>query len=275
VRGKLALQFQEVEHKPNTEGTWSSKVVERDPLASESHKLIEELKVYGNRGIAGILEKIKEEYGVPHISRVHPPQSEAVNKRLRTELSRLGVPWPKNQNLWDYLRDLNSRTDLTPEGREAAQILALRTRRPAEYDVQDGEGHEGLALEAGQYDHPSTPIRRFADMYNRALLEAYLSGGSPREVYEAVERDLALIVADRTASGAVESTIREAAGNLLEHVAPFDVFRGKGVPAEARSIAFRLRFRAQDRTLTDDEVDAIVERVLQHLREQHDVERRG
>ncbi len=189
-RGKLALQFQEIEHRPNADGSWSSEVVERDPLASESHKLIEELKVYGNRGIAAILEKIKEDYGVPHISRVHPSQSEAVNKRLRTELSRLGIPWPKDEELWDFLRRLNGRDDLTVEGREAAQILALRTRRPAEYDVEDGEGHEGLALEAGQYDHPSTPIRRFADMYNRALLESYLSGGNPREVFEAVEADL-------------------------------------------------------------------------------------
>ena len=189
-RGKLALQFQEIEHRPNADGTWSSEVVERDPLASESHKLIEELKVYGNRGIAAILEKIKEDYGVPHISRVHPSQSEAVNKRLRKELSRLGIPWPKDEALWDFLRRLNSRQDLTVEGREAAQILALRTRRPAEYDVEDGEGHEGLALEAGQYDHPSTPIRRFADMYNRALLESYLSGGNPRDVFEAVEADL-------------------------------------------------------------------------------------
>ncbi|PJA12698.1 MAG: hypothetical protein CO113_13235, partial [Elusimicrobia bacterium CG_4_9_14_3_um_filter_62_55] len=190
VRGKLALEFEEVAHRPNADGTWSSRVVEEDPLLSESHKLIEELKVYGNRGIASVLEKIKTEYGVPHISRVHPHQTEAVNKRLREELSRLGVPWPKNETLWDYLRRLNSREDLTREGREAAQILALRTRRPAEYAMEDGEGHEGLALEAGQYDHPSTPIRRFADMYNRSLLEAYLSGGNPRQVYAAVEKDL-------------------------------------------------------------------------------------
>ena len=190
IRGKLDLQFEEVAHRRNADGSWTTEVVEEDPLASESHKLIEELKVYGNRGIAGILEKISSEFGIPHISRVHPEPNKFKNKMLRKELSRLGIPWPKNEELWDFLKRINNREDLTPEGRETAQILALRTRSSAQYGVEDGEGHEGLALEAGQYDHPSAPIRRFADMYNRALLEEYLSGGNPRDIFEAVETDL-------------------------------------------------------------------------------------
>jgi exoribonuclease R len=191
-RGKLALQFEQVAHH-EVEGEWRTEVVEEDPLLEESHKLIEELKVYGNRGIAKMLTEISKQYGIPHISRVHPAQEESANRRLKKELREIGVPWPEDQNLWDFLNDLNERTDLTPEGRETAQILALMTRRRAEYATSDEEGHEGLALEAGQYDHPSTPIRRFADMYNRALLEAHIAGQDPREVYEAVNADLRMM----------------------------------------------------------------------------------
>ncbi|MFC1679432.1 ribonuclease catalytic domain-containing protein, partial [Elusimicrobiota bacterium] len=190
ARGKLALKFQQIAHSPQEDGSWRTDVVKEDPLTSESHKLIEELKVYGNRGIASVLERISEEYGVPHISRVHPEQEESVNKRLRKELQKIGVTWRKDETLWDFLRRLQEREDLSPETKEVAQILALRTRTTAKYQTADAEGHEGLALEAGLYDHPSTPIRRFADMYNRALLEAYLEGGDPRAIYETVLADL-------------------------------------------------------------------------------------
>jgi phenylalanyl-tRNA synthetase beta chain len=58
-------------------------------------------------------------------------------------------------------------------------------------------------------------------------------------------------------------------------VSPFDVYAGKGLPPGGRSVAFRLRFRASDRTLTDGEVDRFVSRVLERLREEHNVERRS
>ncbi|MFH2201634.1 MAG: RNB domain-containing ribonuclease [Elusimicrobiota bacterium] len=215
-RGKLALRFQQVAHSPQADGTWRSAVVEEDPHLTESHKLIEELKVYGNRAIAKLLERITAEYGVPHISRVHPQQEEAINRKLRKNIQKLGLRWEKDENLWDFLRGLQERADLTDEGREVAQMLALMTRRTAQYEIKDADGHEGLALEAGMYDHPSTPIRRFADMYNRAILEAYLEGRDPREHYAAVQKDLT----DMGFRGLEEYMLhlngREAASKLMD-----------------------------------------------------------
>jgi exoribonuclease R len=190
ARGKLELSFTETEHRKGADGRWGTFVVEHDPLVKESHRLIEELKVYGNRAIAVRLEAIAEEAGVPHISRVHPAQEERVNERLRKELSFIGVPWPVNQTLWEYLAELRSRQDLSAEVKETAQILALRSRSSALYSADDAEGHEGLALAAKAYDHPSTPIRRFSDMFNRALLESYLEGSDPKAMYEAMLADL-------------------------------------------------------------------------------------
>lgn len=92
--------------------------------------------------------------------------------------------------------------------------------------------------------------------------------------FPGTERDLALFVPDDLAAAAVTDAIRQAGGTLLEDVTPFDVYAGSGVPAGVRSIAFRIRFRAADRTLTDDEVDAVVNRILKRLGSEHGVQQR-
>jgi phenylalanyl-tRNA synthetase beta chain len=98
---------------------------------------------------------------------------------------------------------------------------------------------------------------------------------APLPQHPAIERDLALLVPDALSAGVVETTIRDAAGGWLESVSIFDVYTGKGVPDGMRSIGYRLLFRASDRTLTDEQVDAQIERVLRRLKEEHGIERRG
>ncbi len=66
--------------------------------------------------------------------------------------------------------------------------------------------------------------------------------------------DLALVVADDVPASQVEAALVAGGGELLESSRLFDVYRGPGVPEGHRSLAFRLRFSAPDRTLTDDEV---------------------
>jgi phenylalanyl-tRNA synthetase beta chain len=97
----------------------------------------------------------------------------------------------------------------------------------------------------------------------------------PLPAYPAIERDAALLVPDTTPAGEIESMIRAAGGELLEEVFVFDLFRGRGIPSGARSIAYRLRFRARDRTLTDREADRALDLVLKRLKEELGVERRG
>jgi phenylalanyl-tRNA synthetase beta chain len=69
--------------------------------------------------------------------------------------------------------------------------------------------------------------------------------------------DLAFVVADQHPAGAVADALRAAGGDLLESVRLFDVYRGEGIAEGARSLAYRLRFCAPDRTLTDEEVGGL------------------
>ncbi len=96
----------------------------------------------------------------------------------------------------------------------------------------------------------------------------------PLPEYPAIERDLALLVPAGVSAAVVEETIREAAGDLLEAVHPFDLYTGAGVAAGRRSIAYRLRLRSAERTLTDEEADGRIGRVLRALEERLDVGRR-
>ena len=63
----------------------------------------------------------------------------------------------------------------------------------------------------------------------------------------------------------VADAVREGAGELLEDVQLFDVFTGPQIGEDRKSLTFALRFRAPDRTLTDDEANAAHDRVRGHL----------
>jgi phenylalanyl-tRNA synthetase beta chain len=138
------------------------------------------------------------------------------------------------------------------------------------------EAGHGRVAEPGEVDAPAWagPV---------LMLEAVLPAGSigrrevryqPIPVHPGSERDLALLVPRTTSAAEVGATIREAAGALLEDVFPFDLYEGKGIPEGTRSVAFRLRFRAPERTLTDAEVDEAVAAVLRALEERHGIRRR-
>lgn len=90
-----------------------------------------------------------------------------------------------------------------------------------------------------------------------------------------VERDLALLVPESVPAAQVLEVIRDRGGELLEGVSLFDHYRGEGVPAGTRSVAYNLRFRAPDRTLKDKEVDRAVQGIVGRLKEELGVEPRG
>lgn len=72
--------------------------------------------------------------------------------------------------------------------------------------------------------------------------------------YPSSDFDLAFVVPQTVAAGTLLKSLRQAGGNLLADAVLFDTYRGKGVADDARSLAFRLRFQAPDRTLGETEI---------------------
>jgi phenylalanyl-tRNA synthetase beta chain len=97
----------------------------------------------------------------------------------------------------------------------------------------------------------------------------------PLSRFPASTIDLAFVVADSVSARAVRSTLVEAGGPLLERVELFDVFRSDALGPGRVSLAFSLRFRAPDRTLTDDEVAALRQAGIDAVAIAHEAELRG
>jgi len=113
---------------------------------------------------------------------------------------------------------------------------------------------------------------RAADVIVAELAIVGLSAGQlsvPRTTtpprHPAVDRDLAVIVAETTPAADVEAAIRRHGGLLLRSVALFDIYRGLPLGEHDKSLAFRLAFRADDRTLVEGDVDKAIEAVTHGL----------
>ena len=93
---------------------------------------------------------------------------------------------------------------------------------------------------------------------------------TPLPKYPSVTRDLSLICDEAVTVADAENVITAAAGKLLRGVKLFDIYRGVGVPEGKKSMAFSLELRADDRTLTDTDSEAVVSKVLAALKEKLD-----
>lgn len=87
-------------------------------------------------------------------------------------------------------------------------------------------------------------------------------------------RDIAVIVGKSIPAGDLLDTVRKSGGKLLKKVQVFDVYTGKQVPEDKKSVALSLVFQSADKTLTDADTDKFCDRILAELRKAHGAELR-
>ena len=93
--------------------------------------------------------------------------------------------------------------------------------------------------------------------------------------FPAVRRDLALVVPEELQAAELVATCREIAGERLENWVIFDQYRGEGIEPGCKSIAIGLIIREVSRTLTDEEVDDLVQTIIDQLASRHQARLRG
>lgn len=122
--------------------------------------------------------------------------------------------------------------------------------------------------------HPNV-LKNF-DMKKRAfvgelLVERLLDFAIPNYIYKelpkypATKRDLAFILDEDVDSYSIEKIVKENAKDLLEKYEVFDVYTGEGIDDGMKSLAFSVIFRANDRTLKDEEVNEIIEKIIEDI----------
>ncbi|WP_313815741.1 phenylalanine--tRNA ligase subunit beta [Citricoccus sp.] len=119
-----------------------------------------------------------------------------------------------------------------------------------------GVAGELLPSWLGDADLPARTVAMEIDLDALIAAAAEVVVARPMSTFPLTSQDVALVVADDVVAGDVLETLREGAGELLEDVSLFDVYAGQGVADGHQSLAFSLRFRAPDRTLTADEASA-------------------
>jgi len=134
-------------------------------------------------------------------------------------------------------------------GREAGWIGALHPRLLQKYEL--GASTIAFELDLDVVRDRDLPTHR------------------PVSRFPPVRRDFALVVDDSVQAAALQETIRSHGAPLVIDVTLFDVYRGKGVPNGRKSLAFRVLLQDTEKTLTDAEVEAVVQRVVMILEEKH------
>jgi phenylalanyl-tRNA synthetase beta chain len=125
-----------------------------------------------------------------------------------------------------------------------------------------GEAHPRVVEE---FDLPSRAY--LAELDIDALMEYAAAARTVPTLsrFPAVDRDIAFLIEVTQPAAKVRNIIARAAGTYQESVALFDVYQGPSIPEGWRSLAYRITFRAEDRTLEDVEVDAAMDAVRRAL----------
>ena len=93
--------------------------------------------------------------------------------------------------------------------------------------------------------------------------------------YPTISKDLAILIDKNISADEIAKAIKKSAGSLLTKTEIFDVYEGKNIPEGKRSIAYSLSFGANDRTLTDEEINNVMNKVIENLQNKMGAELRA
>ena len=124
-----------------------------------------------------------------------------------------------------------------------------------------GELHPGLSEAVELPDQPVALLELDIDIL---LTHRKPRMYQPIPRFPAVLEDMALVVDADLPAQTVQEAIHTAGGDLLKHVELFDLYQGESIPPDKKSLAYSLTFQADDRSLTEDEVLTIYQRIQQH-----------
>jgi phenylalanyl-tRNA synthetase beta chain len=214
--------------------------------------------------------------------RVFLPEGATVNEQLRVGGVVVGARTPEQ---WGTARDAADFFDLKAD---VAALLAL-AGPSAQFEWREGgpqclhPGRSATVLRSGAQVgwlgelHPSLRAQRgiaqavlLFELDISQAITAILPVVAPISRFPQVRRDLSITVPQSTPLSAVRNRVSVAAGSLLRDLTVFDLYQGPGIESTRKSIALGLIFQDNNKTLKDDEADALMTSVAADLSSQLD-----
>ena len=184
-----------------------------------------------------------------HLAALVPGDFFSLKAVLGAVLESAGLDWWVEPGERPFLHPGRTATVLAGDERKLGWIGELHPLVARAWDL---EGAAAFEIDFDLVAQLAPEIRQF----------------EPISPFPSVIQDIAVVVPEEVLAAEVEDAVRAGAGDLLERLTLFDVYRGEQLGAGRKSLALRLEFRAPDRTLTDEEVAecrAAVERELAEI----------
>jgi phenylalanyl-tRNA synthetase beta chain len=212
------------------------------------------------------------------------------HSQLPEERRMLGLvlSQPQTSGFWNDTKQSLDLFDIKREIEILLQVFRIDLRPNIEYNFDESTGEfiysfkDKTIIEGGivsetvglRYDFDQ-PVW-FATIY---IDELYRRVGErpkfkPLPEYPSSRRDLSLVAGPGIHFGEIEKSLVKLAGPLLESLKVFDVYAGESLGDDRTAYGVRLNFRSQERTLTDADVDKVIEKIVSNLKKQLGVELR-
>lgn len=278
--------YDKIRLKPEHE--WRNSIRLLNPLSEEYAVMRRTLLPDLLKTVSFNVKRQAEEVLVYELARVYHPRGEG---ELPEEPQILAAavrglkevdPWKQNAAGFFYLKGvLEAYAEKFGLGEltfEKAQHDSLHPGRTAVVKVKRqeigylGEVHPDVLANYDLEDRVTVMELNFAKMVELFSSERRFSE-LPK--FPALTRDIALLVNESVNTQAIQAVIRTTGSEYLERVDLFDLYQGAQVPTGKKSMAFAMSYRAKDRTLTDAEVNAVMEELLSRLKNELGAEIRG
>jgi phenylalanyl-tRNA synthetase beta chain len=185
--------------------------------------------------------------------------------------------WSHNKSKADFydlkgiFEDFNNKFELNLKLKENKDFSIFSADSLSIYDKKDEIGKIGFIskqiIEKFEIENQILLIDlNLSKIYSKEETENKYSKVSP---YPSVDWDLAFLVNENLEAGKILNDIDNIAGKYLINLNLFDVYQGKNIEEGKKSLAFNLKFSTKDRTLTDEDINPIINKIIKMIADKH------
>ena len=283
--GLVARDYHEVINYAFVDAAWEQNLLGNNNPVRLHNPISSQMSVMRSSLLGGLIDCLRKNVNRQHervrifeVGRVFVQQAHEIDQPEKLAGLAYG---PRYHEQWGSLTDKVDFYDVK------ADIAALLSPRSLRFEVLTHPAlHPGRAAQVlcrgevigllGEL-HPQW-VQKYALPHAPIIFELSLAAVQARSPIKATElsrqpavrRDLAFIVEETLAVQQILDTLQVVPNTLLQSVTLFDVYQGPGIEAGKKSLAFKIILQDSQKTLTDIEVDTVVEQLTTAVREQYD-----